>query len=90
MPDREVDSLIRISRFSPPRPFLAMLERVEEKFAHWGCCWAHARAVQEFAGVCHSGEKVRRRAVEGAFMVWVLAGMVGLDVLLSLAGWPTG
>lgn len=80
------DSLIRMSRFSPPRPFLAMWERVEEKFAHWGCCWTHARAVQGVAGVCHSGEKVRRRAVEGAFIVWVGVGEDGRAGGLAVAG----
>lgn len=58
----------------PPLFFLAWLTDVEEKFAVC-CCWAkQLRAMALGASERHSGENVRRRAVEGAFIVVVMVG----------------
>ncbi len=61
-----VDSLILISVFGLPLS-LAILGSVEEKCAF--CCAKHPLAVQGRLSVRHFGDKARRSAVEGGFMI---------------------
>jgi hypothetical protein len=51
----------------------AWLAGVEEKSARCCCCWARQpRTVARGASERHRGEKVRRSAVDGAFIVVVV------------------
>jgi len=75
-----------MSIFGPPPFFLASRNGEEEKAAFCCCCCAcarHPRAVQGRVSPLHSGEKVLRRADEGAFIVVV--DVVALISFLSVA-----
>ena len=53
----------------------AWLAGVEEKSARCCCCWARQpRTVARGASERHRGEKVRKSAVDGAFIVVVVCG----------------